>query len=58
MNKFTFIAIVLLLCAAGMRFADHIEQRAYQAKAMRCAQAPDMPGCEAYQTAAGSEVTP
>lgn len=36
---------------------DHVEQQAYQAKAVRCLQVPETLGCEQFSTAAGPATT-
>ena len=50
---FTVAATSLLLWSL-----DHIEQEAYQAKAVQCLSVPERPGCTPFNTAAGPATPP
>ena len=53
--RLVLLALVALAIVATVRhMADDYTAKLYQAHAVRCAQTPDMPGCDTYTTAAGS----
>ena len=50
-----FTAIVTGLLLWGL---DHVEQQAYQAKAVQCLSDPERQGCTPFNTAAGPATPP
>lgn len=54
MRKLLLLVIAAALVVLGINnLLSRAEQVAYEAQALRCAQLPDMLGCESFQTAAG-----
>lgn len=47
------LVLIALLAAALYHYLDDLSDQAYQARAVRCAEIPDLPGCDVYSTAAG-----
>ncbi len=47
------VLIALLLAVALYDYLDDLSEQAYQARAVRCAEIPDLPGCDVFSTAAG-----
>ena len=47
------LVLIALLAAALYHYLDDLSDKAYQALAVRCAETPDLPGCDVYSTAAG-----
>ena len=48
-----FLVLIALLAAALYHYLDDLSEQAYQARAVRCAETPELPGCDTFSTAAG-----